>query len=526
MDRRRFCMGALALGVGTASGFPVLAQSARELTLAVGASVTSMDPHFHNLTPNSMVARHCFDTLIEQDEKQHLSPSLAESWRALDDTTWEFKLRRGVKFHDGADFTAEDVVASYQRVPWVPNSPSAYTIYLAAIKETRIVDPFTVHFVTHSPSPLLPAELSSVYIVSKQNAQAPTVDFNNGKAMNGTGPYKFVEFAPGDRIAFVANAASWRPVEPWSKVTMKIITNSASRVAALRAGDVQFIDQVPVNDIAGLKQNPQITVVGALSNRLIYLHMDHQRDVTPFITDKAGAPLAKNPLKDLRVRKAISKAIDRARIVERVLEGEGVPASQLLPDGFAGVSANLKVERFDIDGAKKLLADAGYPQGFRMTLHGPNDRYIADEKVLQAVAQMMFRIGIEAKVETMPWSGFAGRSSRQEFSIFLVGWGAGTGETSSSLRSLLATFDRDKGMGGSNRGRYSNPEVDRLIAEGLATIDDAKRNAILARASEVAVNDLGVIPLHYEISSWALRKGFSYVGRSDQGTLAMGVRQS
>ncbi len=510
---------ALGLGAGTAAA-PVAAQ---DLTVALGASVTSLDPHFHALTPNNNIAQHVFNNLVEQDHNQQLVPGLATSWTAKDDNTWVIKLRPGVKFHDGSDFTAEDVVATVKRVAWVPNSPSAFTIYTKAIKNIVVVDPLTIELKTDGPYPLMPNDLSNFFIVSKKMVEAPTEDFNRLTAAIGTGPYKFTDYARGERIVMERNEAYWGKKPEWKKATFRLITNPAARVAAILSGDVQMIEAVPTADIEKLKGNANITLAQAASNRLIYLHMDHQRDVTPFFTDKAGKPLAKNPLKDLRVRQALSKSINRDGIVERVMEGVAVPAGQLLAESFFGTSPNLKPEKYDPDGAKKLLADAGYPNGFTVTIHGPNDRYINDGRVIQTVAQMWSRIGIEAKVEALPWATFAGKASNQEFSIFLVGWGSGTGETSSTLRSLLATFNKDTGMGQANRGRYSNPELDKTLAEALRTVDDKKRGDLLAKASEIGVRDVGIIPLHYEVSTWALKKGLTYTARADQQTMATEV---
>ncbi len=513
------------VGVALAAAFGLAAATAtaQDLTVALGASVTSLDPHFHALGPNNNMAQHVFNNLIEQDANQRLVPGLATSWTAKGDDTWVIKLRSGVKFHDGSDFTAEDVVATIKRIAWVPNSPSAFTIYTKAIKNVAVVDPLTIELKTDGPYPLMPNDLSNFFIVSKKSVEAPTEDFNRLTAAIGTGPYKYVDYARGERIVMERNEAYWGNKPEWKKTTFRLITNPAARVAALLAGDVQMIEAVPTADIAKLKQNANITLAQAPSNRLIYLHMDHQKPVTPFITDKAGKPLDKNPLKDLRVRQALSKAINRDGIVERVMEGVGVPAGQLLADSFFGTSPNLKPEKYDPDGAKKLLADAGYPNGFTITLHGPNDRYINDGRIVQTVAQMWSRIGVEAKVEALPWATFASKASNQEFTIYLVGWGSGTGETSSTLRSLLATFNRDAGMGQANRGRYSNPELDKTLAEALKTVDEKKRGELLAKASEIGVRDVGIIPLHYEVSTWGLKKGLAYVGRAGQETLATEV---
>jgi peptide/nickel transport system substrate-binding protein len=224
------------------------------------------------------------------------------------------------------------------------------------------------------------------------------------------------------------------------------------------------------------------------------------------------------------VRQAISKAINRQAIVDRVMEGSAIPAAQLLPDGFFGVSPNLKLDTYDPEGAKKLLAAAGYPTGFKLTLHGPNNRYINDEKILQAVAQMLTRIGIDTSVEAMPQAVFFSRAAKLEFSLMLVGWGSGTGEASSPLKSLLATYDVAKGTGVFNRGRYSNPELDALLERALATIDDAQRETLLRQATEIGIRDLGIIPLHYEVSTWALRKGLAFKANTTQSTLAFDVK--
>jgi peptide/nickel transport system substrate-binding protein len=514
-----------ALGMCAAASL-TFAAWAQDLTIGLGASVTSIDPHFHNLSPNSNIARHIFDRLIHTDEKQRQTPGLATEWKAIDDTTWEFKLRKGVKFHDGSEFTAEDVVATLKRVPWVPNSPSSFRIYTQSVVGWEIVDPHTIRLKTAKVYPLLPTDIATINIVSKKFEQGPTADFNSGKAAIGTGPFKFVEYVPGDRIVLQRNEDYWGPKPHWQKVTMKLITNNSARVAALLAGDVQLIDAVPATDYARLKSNADLNIAQVVGNRLIYLHVDSFRDQSPFVTDKAGALLPNNPLKDVRVRKALSKAINRQAIVDRIMDGLAIPAGGLMADGFFGTSPKLKPDAFDAEGARKLLTEAGYPNGFGLTIHGPNDRYPNDEKILQAVGPMFNRIGVDTKVVTMPWATFAGQSSNPNyaFSVMLVGWGADTGEVSSPLRSLLATVNREAGMGGSNRGRYSNPKMDALLAQALATVDDGKREKLLQEASEIAIGDMGLIPLHYQINVWAMRKGLTYSPRTDEYTLAQFVR--
>jgi len=517
--KRLFSAALVSLGVSAGA-------AAQDITIGLAGAVTSMDPHFHALSPNINISKHIFDMLVNQDEQQRLIPGLATEWRTLNDTTWEFRLRRGVKFHDGSDFTAEDVAASIRRVPNVPNSPSSFAIYTRAIVEITIVDPYTIRFRTNAPYPLLPNDLAQVAIINRAAENASTGDFNAGRATNGTGPYRFVEFVPGDRIVMQRFDGFYGDRPHWQRVTFKQISNDAARVAALLAGDIQLIENVPPDSIPRVRSNQNLALAQTLSNRLIYLHLDTFRDQSPFVTDRAGAVLPNNPLKDVRVRRAISMAINRQAIVSRLLDGAAVPAGGLLPDGFFGSNPRLTPMPFNQEQARRLLAEAGYPNGFGLTIHGPNDRYIKDEAVLQAIGPMLSRIGIETRVVTMPWATYASQASapNYSFSVMLVGWGAGTGEVSSPLRSLLATTNRETGMGTGNRGRYSNPRMDQLLAQALATVDDGRREQLLQEASEVAINDVGLIPLHYQINVWAMRRGLSYQARADEYTLAQFIR--
>ncbi len=512
---------AVLLVVATA---PVLPAAAVELVIGLAADVTSIDPHNNNAAPNNSIAEQIFNKLIENDPRQNLKPGLAESWRTIDDLTWEFKLRRGVKFHDGSEFTAADVAYSIER-PGIINTPGGFTIYTRSIIDKIIVDPYTIRLKTATPYPNMPTDMAGLIIVSSKAARdATNADFDSGKATIGTGPWKFVRYAKGDRIELARNDNYWGPKPAWDKVTFRLITSDPSRIAALLAGDVQMIEVVPTADFARLKTNNNITVFTTVSNRMIHLHLDSSRDKSPFITDKAGKPLDKNPLKDARVRKAISKAINRNAIVERVMEGLAIPAGQLMPEGFFGVSPNLKAEVYDPEGAKKLLAEAGYPDGFGITLHGPNNRYVNDEQIVQAVAQMLARVGIATKVETLPFSVYVSRANKIEFSAALLGWGVTTGEATYPLRSLAATYSAPKGLGTWNWGRYSNPPMDALLEQGLATVDNAKREKLLQQATELLINDSGLIPLHYQVNTWAARKGLVYGPRTDERTYAHEVR--
>ena len=494
---------------------------AADINIALGGDVTSIDPHFHNLTPNNNIGHHIFETLVGKDSRGRLVPGLAESWRTIDDRTWEFKLRKGVKFHDGSDFTAADVAFTLDRVPLVPNSPSPFTTYTKQITEKIIVDPLTIRLKTAAPYPLMATDMATILIVSSRAAKgATTEDFNSGKAAIGTGPFRFVRWLKGDRIELARNEGYWGQKAPWDRVNFRVITSDPTRVASLLAGEVRAIENVPTADLAKLSKHSDLNLYRIVSLRVMYVHLDSARDKSPFVTDKAGRPLEKNPLKDVRVRRALSKAINRQAVVERVMEGAARATGQLMPEGTFGYSPALKPEAYDPEGARKLLAEAGYPDGFGLTIHGPNNRYVNDEQVTQSIAQMLTRVGIATKVDTMPSSVFFSRGSKLDFSMMLVGWGSDTAEASSPLKALLATYSKEKGMGSSNRGRYSNPKMDALLEQALSTVDDAKREKLLQQATEVAMNDVGIITLYHQENLWATRKGVVYTPRADERTYA------
>jgi peptide/nickel transport system substrate-binding protein len=521
----RRALGAAVLTSALALTLPTA--GAADLKIAVAADITSMDPHFFNLFPNNNMAEHIFDKLVQMDPDSKMIPGIATSWKPIDATTWEFKLRKGVKFHDGSELTAEDVAFSIDRVAQIPNSPGPFVAYTKAIVGKEIVDPYTIRFKTAFPHPLMPNDLSTIYIVSKKVATgASTEDFNTGKATVGSGRFKFVKYVSGSNVDLVRNDSYWGEKPAWDKVTFKIIKNESARVAALLSGDVEAIEQPPTADLTRIKGDPKFTVTSKISHRVIYFNFDHLQRASPFVTDKAGKPLDRNPLLDVRVRRAISKAINRPAIADRVMEGQAVPSGQLVSEKLFGNVPGLKAEAFDPEGAKKLLAEAGYPDGFNITIHGPSGRYVNDEKIVQAVAQMLTRVGIVSKVETAPMGPYSARASKQEFSFHMVGWGASTGESSSPLRSLIATFNRDKGLGAVNWGRYGNVKVDYLIEQALQQVDDENRLFMLQEATKLSMQDLGIMPIHFQFTIWATKKGVTYVPRTDEYTLAFQFKQA
>jgi len=381
--------------------------TAQNLRMGVGAQITSADPHFHNISPNNAYASMVFDNLLETDSKARLTSSLAESWKPVGEDAWEFTLRRGVRFHNGSDFTAEDVAFTLERIPQVLNSPGSFRTYTQAI--------------------------------------------------TGAGPYRMMAYRSGDRVELQRFEGHWRGRPAWQNVDYRMITNDAGRTAALLAGDIDIIDQVPTSDIERLRRDQRIVLSEIDSMRFIYFALDHMRDgPTPFITDNDGKPFARNPLRDVRVRQALSLAIDRPAIVARVMEGAASATRQVMPEGAFGHVPELAVSRADPDQAKKLLAEAGYPNGFRLTLHGPNDRYPNDARI-------------------------------------------------------------------ANRGRYSNPEFDTLIANAARELEPARREALLRQATRVVVEDAGIISTHLQKNIWAMRRGFAHVSRVDERTRAQDV---
>ncbi|MNR82296.1 Periplasmic dipeptide transport protein precursor [compost metagenome] len=492
---------------------------AADLKLALSADVSSLDPHYLNIAPNVAFSSHIFDALVNVDANGKLVPGLATSWRTIDAKTWEFKLRHDVKFHDGSAFTAEDVVFSLDRPAKLTNSPGPYTAYTKQIIAKKIVDPYTVRLSTAAPYGPLALDVSAIFIVSKKAAEkASTEDFNSGKALIGTGPYKFVSFKRGDRIEVARNDQYWGGKSDWDKVSFRIITNSAPRLAALLSGDVDAIEGVPTADLSKLKGNAKFKLEQKISWRTIFWELDQSEKSPRYVTDKAGKPLPSNPLRDIRVRQAISKAINRQALVERTMEGLAVPASNIVAPGLLGYNDALKVEAYDPEGAKKLLAEAGYPNGFALTLHGPNDRYINDAQVVQTVAQFLNRIGIQTKVETLPLSVYFSKARAGEFSVALLGWGTLAGDF--GLRTLVGTSNPDIGWGTWNWGKYSNPALDKLIAESLGSVDQAKREGYAKQAAAVAMKDYAVVPLHHQYATWAMRKGLKYTARTDEFTFA------
>lgn len=494
---------------------------ARDLVVALKTEPTSMDPQYHALTPNIQLSQTLFEALVCGDADLVPKPCIAESWKA-DGKVWTFKLRPNVKFSDGSPLTSQDVVFTFDRAPKVPNSPSSFKVYLQKVQKVEAVDPLTVRITTTEPYPLLAINMVGLPIMSAKAAagSAPegktTTELNGGNGLVGAGPYKFVSWKRGAEIVFERNPYYWGTKPAWDRVIYRPITNPAARVAALLAGDVDLIEDPPTDDLERLKKDPKLRIETKASNRVIYVALDQHGAPTPGITDTGG----KNPLLDKRVREALSLAIDRDALVARTMGGVATPAAQLLPYPMFGASDKLtKAAKADPEKAKALLKEAGYPNGFTMVLGTPNGRYINDSKVAQTLAAMWTRVGVKTSIDANAPAVFFKNRDSYAYSAYLAGWGTATGEMSNTLNSLLVTPDKDRGVGTTNRSRYSNPEMDKLVESSSAMMNDGARAAALARASELAMADFAMLPIHFEHSVWAMKKNVHFQGRADQQTM-------
>jgi peptide/nickel transport system substrate-binding protein len=515
------------------------AVSAQTLRIALASEPTAVDPHYHSLTPNNALARHIFDALVSQDEKQKLYHSLATSWENDGKNRWTFKLREGVKFSNGKPFTAEDVVFTFCRTlkneTKVSDSFADVTGNFASVET---LDPHTLVINTINPEPLLPNLLSALSILSASIVEHglisydiakncgvtgswPTVNgFNDGTLTIGTGPYKLKSYVRGSAIELERNPDYWGKAEPWASVRLLPVVNAGPRLAGLLAGDYDVIENPAARDLGRIRGDKRFGYVITPSTRAIYLQLDVARDQSPFVKSGDG----KNPLKDPRVRKAISLAIDRDTIVKRIMDGAAEPAYQFLPTGMFGTLPNPPKLAYDPAAAKKLLAEAGYAKGIQLTLSSTNDRYINDSQIAQAVAQYLAQIGIKTEVDAMARAIYFPRRAKKEFSVALGGWDSATGEAASFLRQWPPSTNETKTLGGSNYGGYKNDQFDKLIREAVTTVDDAKRAELLQGAGKLVLADDAFIPLHFESGIWAFKSDLAVTGRADQLMLAMSVK--
>jgi len=515
---------ALALGLSLCLGASIPLMAAT-LTIGRANEPQSIDPQFSRTGNNQMTAIHIYDRLVSTDQNVRIEPGLAERWENVNPTTWRIYLRKGVKWHDGRNFTAEDVLFSMERAPNVPNSPASFAGSVASIQNMTIIDPHTIEMTSKKPDPLFVNNIGTVYILPKHLAEtAVNADYNSGKAAIGTGPYQFVKWVPGDSLVLKRNPNYWGTKPAYDEVIMKFISNDAARVAALLSGSVDLIDLVPPNDVQMLRKDSRYDVHQVASVRLIYLALT-QRDKTPLFTDNKGQPLTVNPFQDTRVRQAVNLMIDREAIVDRVLSGAGEPAGQTVPEGVFGFDSSMKPVKPDLAKAKALLTEAGYPNGFGLTIFGSNDRFSQDGEVTQALGQLLTRGGLQInEVKTMPYSVYSKEAGKGSFPAFVFSYGNSTGEVSRGLLSMFHTYDKKgTGHGTLNRFRYSNPSLDALLVEAIQDFNDESREAKLQKAAALAMKEAAIVPLYFQSVAWASRADISFQPRKDERTLAMGA---
>lgn len=502
---------------------------AAELTIGVRAGPLSIDPDFTAAGTHAEAMKHIYDSLVKSGNELELEPGLATNWTVVDDSTWEFKLRPDVKFHDGSDFTAEDVKFSIERMPRVAG-PNPTTIYVRRVKAVEIVDPLTVRIKTDGPAPNLPNDFIRLFIVShiaakdySDSVEKASEGFNSGKAAIGTGPYKFVSWTPKEQLVLERFDGYWGGKEPWDKVIRKELPNDAARVAQLKAGQVDLIARIPASDVPTLETDSKLTIVRQDSVYLFNMAFDF-REKSPQVSAKDGSPLLKNPFTDPKVREAFDLAIDRETIAEIAMEGMGTVQSQLVTPGIFGYNPDVKPTVSDVEKAKKLLAEAGYPDGFKVTFSFTNDRLPGDKDVGTTIAQMLTAIGIQVEANAQPGAVYFPATTRGDYSLTMSGWGTLTGESNYTLSSLVHSNDPNKKLGAFNIRGYSNPVMDKLIEDASVEMDAKKREQFLKDANTLVATDRPNLSIASIVSAWGMKKAITIVPRSDEDTLAMNIR--
>ena len=513
MMRRMMLAAATLLGLGI--GADALAQGAgqpRVVRWAASGDPNTLDPHSQNVGTVSMVLRQIYDPLIARGQQLQLEPGLALSWTQVEPNRWRFVLRQGVKFHEGEDFTSEDAVFSITRAL---QPTSNFGIFVDTIERAEAVDRFTMDVVTKVVDPILPNKLASVFMVSKSwserhNATRPQntrqrEEMHTVRNTNGTGAFRMTAREPDVRTVLTRNAEwwGWREQGNTGNVTeiqFRPIASDATRVAALLSGEVDFVLDPPIQDLNRLRSAPNTRVLEGPEVRTLFIAMDTFRDELLY-SDVRG----RNPLRDLRVRQALYHAIDIAAIQRTIMRGQSVPTGTLFPEQVQGFVREEDVRLpFDAARARALLAEAGYPNGFEITLDCSNNRYINDEQICQAIAAMWTRVGVRTRLNAMPLAPFFAKIQRDDTSIYMLGWGVPTLDGLYSFQSLLATRNGAQGDGIWNYGRYSNPAMDALV-QRMKTQQGAERQAAMREALRLYREDVPHIPLHHQVIPWALR---------------------
>ncbi len=509
----------VAVLVASALGLSSFAASAATFRWANDGDANSMDPYTRSETFLLTFTQNFYDPLVRRDAKLKVEPALAESWEQPNDTTWRFHLRHGVKFHDGTPFTADDVVFSYNRVI-APGSQ--LNGYMQAVTSVAKVDDYTVDFVTKMPDPIFLEEITSWVILSKKwcedNHAEQSMDLTKKdenyatRHENGTGPFILDIREPDRRTTMHANTAWWDKMPGnLDRVEFNVIGNSATRVAALLSGDIDMMYTVPPQDMQRLSSSPDLKALETPELRTVFLGFDETRDEL-LKSDVKG----KNPFKDQRVRQAFNEAVDIKAIQRVVMRGQSHPTGMMYGPGVNGyVEADDVRYPYDTADAKKLLAAAGYPDGFGVTLDCPNDRYINDEAICQAVTAMLARINIKVTLNAQTRLKYFAEISNPDYhtSFYMLGWTPNTYDALNSLYNLAGTRSGTRGI--FNDGGYSNPTFDALLDKIAVEIDHAKRDDEIKQASKMLHDDAGFLPLHQQVVVWATRKNIELVQLAD-----------
>jgi peptide/nickel transport system substrate-binding protein len=494
------------------------AASAQMVRVANQGDALSMDPHSLNESLQLSVTSNVYEPLIGRNKDLSLAPALATAWKQTSPTVWRFELRKGVQFHDGSPFTADDVLFSFARTQVDGSDMKSYT---NDVKAVRKIDNHTVEIETNAPFPILPDVVTQVFIMSKQwcetNQATRPVDRRKGIEnaasfrANGTGPYRLRERQPNVRTTFVRNGNYWGKIEGnVQEVVFTPIGNDATRVAALLSGEVDVMEPVPVQDIDRINGAANAQALVAPELRTIFLGMDQRRDELLYSSVKG-----KNPFKDKRVRQAFYQAIDIEGIKRTVMRNAALPTALMIGPGVNGFTQDQnKRLPFDPEGAKKLLADAGYPSGFEVTMNCPNDRYVNDARICQTVAANLSRIGVKINLAAETKGTYFPKILRRDTSFYLLGWTPSTYDAHNTLNAIMSC-PNDKGAGQFNLGSYCNPKVDELTRAVQSETDMGKRMAMIKEAFQIHADEVGHLPLHQQSLAWGVSKKAKVVQRGD-----------
>jgi peptide/nickel transport system substrate-binding protein len=510
--KKLFAATLFGLAIGALSIAPAHAVSFR---FSNQGDPLSMDPHSLNETLQLSFLNNIYESLVALDKNLKIGPALATDWKQTSPTVWRFNLRKNVTFHNGEKFTADDVIFSYQRA--LADGSDVRT-YVGSVKEIKKIDDYTIDVVTNTPYPILPNNFTRWFIFSKEwciaNKAEKPVDKRKGientasfKA-NGTGPYRLKSREPGTRTVLVKNLNYWDKVEGnVDEAVFTPIGNASTRVAALISGEIDMMEPVPQQDIARINAGGNTKVLQGPELRTIFLGMDQKRDELLYSSVKG-----KNPFKDKRVRQAFYQAIDIETIKAKVMRGASTPTALMIAPGVNGFVPDLnKRLPYDVEAAKKLMADAGYANGFELGMNCPNDRYVNDSEICQAVAAMLARINVKinltAETKTLWFPKILSRNT----SFYMLGWTPSTIDAHDSLNSLVGTPDTTTGRGQFNLGSYSNPKVDELIGKIQSETDKPKRDAMIAEAMKLHSDDIGDLPLHQQALAWGIKKNITIV---------------